>query len=257
MARAVEQHKTKPAKRKSGRGSRSSPSKIGPPDSQSIEDVFFQRWRDIFGSERALQHLEDFLRSRPSWHVSASGEVTPGDPGFWQRATLSVGIDVEGVDCLAVHYTGYVHDPDYSQYDDGRWFLRTVDIIEYEERLASGNNVISDYDPVAEFEREIEGRPRAPPRLSPTTAAPPPVPPSKEPNRTLRRRATKHPWFEICGEIARRCIDPKTQRVEVPTNETKLREAILQWCSDTLEREPADSEVREAVRIICAALRKI
>ena len=174
MARAEKHHKTKSAKRTSHR--KKNPKAI-PPNCQVIDDVFFRRWRNLFGSERALQHLEDLLRSKPSWHVSASGEVTPGDPGFWQRATLSVGIDVEGVDCLAVHYTGYVHDPDYSQYDDGRWFLRTVDIIECEERLGGSNNVLSDYDPIAEFEREIEGRPRTPQRLAPTT----PPPPSKEP----------------------------------------------------------------------------
>jgi hypothetical protein len=43
----------------------------------------------------------------------------------------------------------------------------------------------------------------------------------------------------------------------VPKNESKLVEAILQWCVDTDRPQPAVSEVREAVRIICARLRKI
>jgi hypothetical protein len=175
--------------------------KIGPPNWQTIDDIFFRRWRDLFGSERAVEHLEDTLRSRPSWHVSASGKVTRVDPGFWPRAKLSEEINAEGVDCLAVRYTPYVHDPDYSQYD-GRFFLRTVDIIGYEERFASGNNVTLDYSPIEEFEREIAGRPRTSPRLYLTTAAPPPAvveqdaparkprPPtaSKKPKETLETR---------------------------------------------------------------------
>jgi len=173
MAEAVRQDKTKSAKRTSHR--KKNPKAI-PPNCQVIDDVFFRRWRNLFGSERALQHLEDLLRSKPSWHVSASGKVTHVDPGYWQRATLSVKTDADGVDRLAVRYTPYVHDPDYSQYN-GRFFLRTVDIIECEERLGGSNNVLSDYDPIAEFEREIEGRPRTPQRLAPTT----PPPPSKEP----------------------------------------------------------------------------
>ena len=125
-----------------------------------------------------MQHLEDLLRSKPSWHVSASGKVTHVDPGYWQRATLSVKTDADGVDRLAVRYTPYVHDPDYSQYN-GRFFLRTVDIIECEERLGGSNNVLSNYDPIAEFEREEGLRPRSPAPIS--------VPKKK------RRKARQHP----------------------------------------------------------------
>jgi hypothetical protein len=162
-------------------GKKHKPSKAASSNKQAIDDVYFRRWRNLFGSERARQHLEDLLRSRPSWHVSASGEVTRADP-FWPRATLSEEINAEGVDCLAVHYTAPVHGPDYSQYN-GRFFLRTVDIIEYEEHW-SGNNVDSDYSPTEQFEREIEGRPRTSPRLYPTA----PIPAPKK-----KRRKAKQP----------------------------------------------------------------
>jgi hypothetical protein len=173
--RAVNQHKTKPAKRTSRRKlSRQSRRGSLPPNCQAIDDVYFRRWRDLFGSERALQHLEDTLRSRPSWLFSARGEVTRVDPGFWLSTTLSEEINAEGIDCLAVHYTAPVHGPNYSRYN-GRFFLRTVDIIEYEERW-SGNNVTSDYSPVEKFEQEEGLRPRTPPRRYPAAVAPPPGP---------------------------------------------------------------------------------
>jgi hypothetical protein len=162
------------------------------------------------------------------WYVNSNrGEILPVEVWQDEVVSLSVEIDATGADCLGIHDTAYSH-PSLSE--PMEFLVRRVDV-EREERRAADE------------------------RKKQTTAVSPP--PGKEPNRTLRRRETKHPWFEICGEIARCCIDPKTQRVEVPTNETKLGEAILQWCSDTLEREPAESEVREAVRIICAALRKI
>jgi hypothetical protein len=90
MVRAVKQNKTKSAKRTSRR--KKNP-KADLSDLQAIEHVFFRQWRGLFGSERALQHLEDFLRSRPSWHVSASGEVTRVDPEFWQGVALSVEVN--------------------------------------------------------------------------------------------------------------------------------------------------------------------
>jgi len=91
-------------------------------------------------------------------------------------------------------------------------------------------------------------------RPYPTTA--PPAPPSEEPNRTLRRRHSKYPWNEICGEIAARCINPKTRCVDVPKNENRLAEDMLEWCAKT-GREPPLSDMREAVNAICARLRKI
>jgi hypothetical protein len=96
-------------------------------------------------------------------------------------------------------------------------------------------------------------QPEASPK--PPTALPPPL--SKELNRTLRRRYSKYPWNEICGEIARQCIDPKTRRLRVPKNENALARDVLQWCEDTLGGEPPNSDMREAVSAICTALRKI
>jgi hypothetical protein len=66
-----------------------------------------------------------------------------------------------------------------------------------------------------------------------------------------------HDWFAICGEIARRCIDPQTRRVAIPNSENKLAEAVLGWCHDETDRRPAESEMRKAVKEICAALRKV
>ena len=134
--------------------------------------------------------------------------------------------DANGADHLAVHYT------DYSLSDGhATFFVRTADI-----------------------EREE--------RLYPPTVAPPPAP-SKEPNRPLRRRSTKYVWktrgskydqMAIGGEIARRCIDPKTGRVDIPKNRSKLARDMLQWCEDKFQCQPADSEMREAVKAICDAL---
>jgi hypothetical protein len=74
----------------------------------------------------------------------------------------------------------------------------------------------------------------------------------------LRRRGPvlKPDWHAIDGEIARRCHD-KSGRVVVPKNELKFAGDMLQWCVDTDRPEPSESEMREAVKAICAALRKI
>jgi hypothetical protein len=75
-----------------------------------------------------------------------------------------------------------------------------------------------------------------------------------------RRRpgpVTTHDWHAIDGEIARRCINPKNRQVAVPKNENKPATDMLEWCSTTFDREPAESEMREAVKRICAALRPV
>jgi hypothetical protein len=74
-----------------------------------------------------------------------------------------------------------------------------------------------------------------------------------------RRRpgpVTTHEWHAIDGEIARRCIDPKTGRLKVPKNESKLARDVADWCQNQYGQEPADSALREAVRQVCAALRR-
>jgi hypothetical protein len=65
----------------------------------------------------------------------------------------------------------------------------------------------------------------------------------------------KHDWHAIDGEIARRCINPKTQLLEIPKSERKLAADMLEWCQEKYEKEPAESEMRDAVKAICAALR--
>jgi hypothetical protein len=81
-------------------------------------------------------------------------------------------------------------------------------------------------------------------------------PPNQAPPRR-RGPAATYDWFAICGEIARRCVDPKTGRVRVPENESQLARYVLQWCEDQDLGQPADSEMRKAVRRMCAALRTV
>jgi len=64
-------------------------------------------------------------------------------------------------------------------------------------------------------------------------------------------------WFSICAEIAGRCIDPKTGRVVVPKNENKLAEGMLGWLEENEQGQPSVSEMREAVRRVCAVLRTL
>ena len=76
------------------------------------------------------------------------------------------------------------------------------------------------------------------------------------PRRPVGRPA-KHDWQAINAEIARCCIDQKTGRVKVPKSERKLAQAILKWCQDNNKKEPAESEMRDAVRAVCTALRPL
>jgi hypothetical protein len=89
------------------------------------------------------------------------------------------------------------------------------------------------------------------------TAAPPSERRTDDLRPPPRRRepVVTHDWFSICAEIARHCIDPKTGRVEVPKRESKLAKDVLAWCQEQGWQEPAVSEMREAVKRICAALR--
>ncbi len=56
----------------------------------------------------------------------------------------------------------------------------------------------------------------------------------------------------IDGEIARRCLD-KNNRLDIPKNESKLAADVLQWLTNKKLAEPAHSELRNAVRVVCAA----
>ena len=88
----------------------------------------------------------------------------------------------------------------------------------------------------------------APARSSPAAIeAPPPRP---------RGSPRTHDWFSICGEIARRCVNPAS-RVVVPEKENALVNKMLYWLDDQNIARPAASEMAEAVRRVCAALRKV
>jgi len=89
-----------------------------------------------------------------------------------------------------------------------------------------------------------------------TTGTSPAIQTSAAPPQRRRGPATTHDWHCICAEIACRCID-KTRKLVVPKNESALAKEMLQWCENTFGQQPSLSEMREAVRIVCAALRKI
>jgi hypothetical protein len=89
----------------------------------------------------------------------------------------------------------------------------------------------------------------APARSSPAgIEAPPPRP---------RGSPRTHDWFSICGEIARRCVNPANGRVVVPEKENALVNEMLIWLDDQNLSRPAASEMAEAVRRVCAPLREV
>jgi hypothetical protein len=73
--------------------------------------------------------------------------------------------------------------------------------------------------------------------------------------RKLPGPPTKYDWHTIDGEIARRCIDPKTKKLNVPKRQSKLVDDVLAWCDQELNKAPAVSEMQEAVSRVCARLR--
>jgi hypothetical protein len=90
-------------------------------------------------------------------------------------------------------------------------------------------------------------------------AGAPVVPQSDDTRPPPRRRGpvTTHDWHSIDGEIARRCIDPETSRVAVPKKENALVSDMRAWCEEQGWAVPATSEMSEAVRRVCAALRNV
>jgi hypothetical protein len=230
------------------RNSTSNPSKTGPPNWLLLKDAYL-RLRKYLEPDEAVQRLTAMPVIKKRYVNSGSERIlSVGEIG------LSWAIDATtGADFLEIDDTEYFHPS--VEPEPVEFLVRELDVGEL-ERLESGSNVISDYDPIAEFEREKEGRPRTSPRLPPTTAAPPALP-SEEPNRTLRRWSAKYEWDAIYAEIARRCIDPKTRQVKVPKNESGLAKDVLQWCVDNNRPEPGGTDMPAAVRAICQALRKI
>ena len=117
-----------------------------------------------------------------------------------------------------------------SDYDPIAEFEREI---EGRPRPGSSNNVISDYDPIAEFEREIGGRLSTPQRLSRRTAAPPP-------------RAAKGP---VRGKIDRfgeadRALFPEIERL-MKSKRLTSTEAVRQIPEGKLAgRGTLDSRIR-------------
>ena len=54
-----------------------------------------------------------------------------------------------------------------------------------------------------------------------------------KPPERRRGPVLKHDWHAIDAEIARRCIDPKTGRVQVPKSENKLADNVLDWLANS------------------------
>jgi hypothetical protein len=91
---------------------------------------------------------------------------------------------------------------------------------------------------------------------APTVTAAPQLDETRPPERR-RGPVTTHDWHSIDGEIARRCIDPKTSRVAVPKKENALVAEMRTWCKAKGWAVPAISEMSEAVRRVCAPLRTV
>ena len=72
-----------------------------------------------------------------------------------------------------------------------------------------------------------------------------------------RGRKPKFDWASIRREIAQRCIDKKTGRVQVPVpdSEGKLAKDMLDWCGSKFDEIPSEPGMRGAVKEICAMLR--
>jgi hypothetical protein len=74
----------------------------------------------------------------------------------------------------------------------------------------------------------------------------------------LRRRGplNTHDWHTIDGEIALRCIDPKTGRVCVPKKGSALVADMRKWCEEQGWSVPGRGPMSEAVRRVCAVMRR-
>jgi hypothetical protein len=205
----------------------SDPSKIKLSDLVRVEDMYERMRKRVAHRQSIVETMNDledrFRRDWRTWEpeVDSNGEEIPG--------TLKpVSDDWKTTPRLLIDGT------------DKAPYLRVLDRRDRPPKRAEFFGLA----------RDIEDWESKHPMLEPAA-------PSKEPNRILRRRHSKYPWNEICGEIARRCIDPKTRCLRVPKNESKLADDVLQWCRNTLGLEPPTSDLREAVKTICAALRKI
>ena len=93
-----------------------------------------------------------------------------------------------------------------------------------------------------------------PPKPPPTSPAPAPEP-GREPTQRTRGRSPVHEWHMVDGEIARRCHG-KDGVLKVPDKENALVDEMLDWYEAELGFHMSTSTMREAVRRVCAQLRK-
>jgi hypothetical protein len=111
------------------------------------------------------------------------------------------------------------------------------------------------------FVRRAELDKHYPIAATPTATATTTVGHRSDDMRPPRRRPGPPPdterWWGICAEIALRCIDPKTGRVNVPESENKLAEDVLDWLVENEQGQPSASQMRDAVKYVCAALRPL
>jgi hypothetical protein len=194
MARAVAEHKTKPANRTSRRKTR-----------PGAFDVLL---KDVFPLEpnKALQCLTALARQWPSMPVLKWG-VHSKRWGILplEAISVSVGIDpATGIDTLGIRDTRYFHP---ALDEPAEFYARSTDIadIESAELLRGGDKVMveSDYDPIAKFEQEIAGQPRTPPRLYPASPAPDKEPvPTKASKLDSGAKPAREPSFEQAARDA-------------------------------------------------------
>jgi hypothetical protein len=82
--------------------------------------------------------------------------------------------------------------------------------------------------------------------------------PETQPPRSRSGQPTKYDWHKIEGEIAARCIDPKTKMLKIPKRQSKLVNDLLAWCDQEFKgKTPGQSEMQEAVSRVCARLRLV
>lgn len=93
----------------------------------------------------------------------------------------------------------------------------------------------------------------APPILTQLTPAPPAEPPLPQ---RKRGPANRHDWHTIDGMIMRCCFDAHG-RLAIPEKESRIVETVLdEYAARDAPVHISESELREAVRRVCAELRK-
>jgi hypothetical protein len=121
--------------------------------------------------------------------------------------------------------------------------------------------------------RDIEGWESRQPMLVTPPSAPSKEPapislpvPGKELSNTPRQKPgppTVHNWFAIWSEILRRCINPQTGLIALPKSrgkpksELSIAEDVAVWYEDKYKRSVGVTDVRAAVKDICAVLKDI